>query len=99
MSGGDGDGNGDGDGDGDGHSTGSHDALVLSFLVVQGSLDDHAGLVAAIKEVDVVISTVGGPAIPEQEKIIAAIKEAGNVLVKMPPHTIPHQNLLQNAGI
>ena len=56
--------------------------FFMSFLFfLQGSLDDHAGLVAAIKEVDVVISTVGGPAIPEQEKIIAAIKEAGNVLV------------------
>ncbi|MCO5568809.1 hypothetical protein L7F22_022509 [Adiantum nelumboides] len=51
----------------------------LGVSIIEGSLDDHAGLVAAIKGADVVISAVGGPCIPEQEKIIAAIKEAGNV--------------------
>lgn len=35
----------------------------------------------AIKQVDVVISTVGNLQIPDQTKIIAAIKEAGNVKV------------------
>lgn len=33
----------------------------------------------AIKQVDVVISTVAGLQLPDQVKIIAAIKEAGNV--------------------
>eukprot|EP00250_Pteridium_aquilinum_P011667 c20226_g1_i1 orf=244-1164(+) len=49
------------------------------ITIVEGSLDDHAAVVAAIKEVDVVISALGGPAVPLQEKIVAAIKEAGNV--------------------
>ncbi|KAI3500043.1 hypothetical protein L1887_35858 [Cichorium endivia] len=44
-----------------------------------GDLHDHESLVKAIKEVDVVISTVGGESIADQVKIIAAIKEAGNV--------------------
>lgn len=35
----------------------------------------------AIKQVDVVISTVGSLQIADQYKIIAAIKEAGNVKV------------------
>jgi len=37
--------------------------------------------VKAIKEVDVVISTVGHAQLADQTKIIAAIKEAGNVKV------------------
>ncbi|MCO5570144.1 hypothetical protein L7F22_023861 [Adiantum nelumboides] len=51
----------------------------LGVAFVEGSLDDHASLVAAIKEVDVVVSAVGGRSIPEQEKIIAAIVDAGTV--------------------
>ena len=35
----------------------------------------------AIKQVDVVISVVRGSAIPDQVKIIEAIKEAGNIKV------------------
>lgn len=35
----------------------------------------------AIKQVDVVISTVGALQLADQTKIIAAIKEAGNVKV------------------
>lgn len=42
---------------------------------------DHASLVKAIKQVDVVISTVGHTQLGDQVKIIAAIKEAGNVKV------------------
>ena len=38
-------------------------------------------MVKAIKEVDVVISTVGAGQLADQEKLIAAIKEAGNVKV------------------
>lgn len=51
--------------------------------MVQGDLNDHQSLVKAIKEVDVVISTVGGGQLQDQAKIIAAIKEAGNVKVKL----------------
>ena len=42
---------------------------------------EHEGLVKAIKQVDVVISTVGFMQLADQLKIIDAIKEAGNVKV------------------
>lgn len=48
---------------------------------MQGDLYDHESLVKAIKQVDVVISTVGQFQLADQEKIIAAIKEAGNIKV------------------
>ncbi|EXB37142.1 hypothetical protein L484_018565 [Morus notabilis] len=51
----------------------------LGVKLVHGDLYDHGSLVKAIKQVDVVISTVGHGQIPDQVKIIAAIKEAGNV--------------------
>lgn len=44
-------------------------------------MNDHKSLVNAIKQVDVVISTVGNMQIPDQTKIIVTIKEAGNVKV------------------
>ncbi|XP_058092058.1 phenylcoumaran benzylic ether reductase Pyrc5 [Magnolia sinica] len=47
--------------------------------LVYGDLYDHGSLVKAIKGVDVVISTVGHMQLADQTKIIAAIKEAGNV--------------------
>jgi uncharacterized protein YbjT (DUF2867 family) len=50
-------------------------------FVSQGDLHDHGSLVKAIKQVDVVISTVGRLQFGDQVKIIAAIKEAGNVKV------------------
>lgn len=57
--------------------------LIASFkasgiTILQGSLEDHDSLLAAIKEVDVVISAVGGQ-ITDQTKIISAIKEAGTI--------------------
>ena len=51
---------------------------------MQGDLYDHEKLVKAIKEVDVVISTVSQVQIADQVKIIAAIKEAGNIKVVSP---------------
>ncbi|KAL9370837.1 hypothetical protein Peur_035977 [Populus x canadensis] len=51
--------------------------LGVNFLI--GDLFDHESLVKAIKQVDVVISTVGHAQLVEQDRIIAAIKEAGNV--------------------
>ncbi|KAI9180817.1 hypothetical protein LWI28_008409 [Acer negundo] len=51
----------------------------LGVHFVFGDLYDHKSLVEAIKRVDVVISTVGLDQLPDQDKIIAAIKEAGNV--------------------
>ena len=50
-------------------------------MKLQGDICDHNTLVNAIKEVDVVISTLGLQQIADQTKIIAAIKEAGNVKV------------------
>ncbi|XVF45301.1 hypothetical protein PTKIN_Ptkin02bG0194700 [Pterospermum kingtungense] len=51
--------------------------LGVNFL--HGDLYDHGSLVKAIKQVDVVISTVGHGQLADQDKIITAIKEAGNV--------------------
>lgn len=47
--------------------------------VIHGDLSDHASLVSAIKQVDIVISTVGGLQLEDQVNVIAAIKEAGNI--------------------
>ncbi|KAI5402967.1 phenylcoumaran benzylic ether reductase Betv6 isoform X2 [Lathyrus oleraceus] len=52
---------------------------TLGVNLVPGDLYDHEKLVKAIKEVDVVISTVGQVQLADQVKIIAAIKEAGNI--------------------
>ncbi|MQI71973.1 NAD-dependent epimerase/dehydratase family protein, partial [Escherichia coli] len=52
---------------------------TLGVNLLLGDLSDHESLVKAIKQVDVVISTVGHLQIADQVKIIAAIKEAGNV--------------------
>ena len=59
--------------------------LMLLYMVLhvnmQGDLYDHGSLVRAIKEVEVVISTIGYHNLADQDKIITAIKEAGNVKV------------------
>lgn len=44
-------------------------------------MDDHEKLVTALKQVDVVISTLAVPQHLEQLKIIKAMKEAGNIKV------------------
>ncbi|CAD6239229.1 unnamed protein product [Miscanthus lutarioriparius] len=59
-------------------------ALLKSFqdagvTLLKGDLDDQASLVSAVKAADVVISTVGAPQIADQTRLVAAIKEAGNV--------------------
>lgn len=48
---------------------------------MQGELDEQEKLVAALKQVDVVISTLAVPQHLEQFKIIEAIKQAGNIKV------------------
>jgi putative NADH-flavin reductase len=55
--------------------------VFVWILFLQGDLYNHESLVKAIKQVDVVISTVGHGQLADQGKIIAAIKEAGNVKV------------------
>jgi uncharacterized protein YbjT (DUF2867 family) len=52
----------------------AHDSLV------QGDLDDQASLLAALKQVDVVISTLGSSALLDgQLQLIEAIKKAGHI--------------------
>jgi len=51
----------------------------LGVTLFHGDLHNHESLVKAIKQVGVVISTVGSMQIADQDKIIPAIKEAGNV--------------------
>ncbi|KAM3372325.1 hypothetical protein ACQJBY_019297 [Aegilops geniculata] len=63
--------------------------LLLSFKaqgarLMETSLDDHRGLVAAVKQVDVVVSAMSGVhfrghRLLLQLKLVEAIKEAGNV--------------------
>ncbi|GAU47253.1 hypothetical protein TSUD_243460 [Trifolium subterraneum] len=58
--------------------------LIESFkssgvTLLYGDLSDHESLVKAIKQVDVVISTLGGAQVNDQVNLIAAIKEAGNI--------------------
>ena len=49
---------------------------------MQGDIGDHDSLVAALKQVDVVISTVGGAAVLDgQLKLIDAIEEVGHIKV------------------
>ncbi|KAL5558018.1 hypothetical protein UlMin_034229 [Ulmus minor] len=51
----------------------------LGVTVLLGDVNDYESLLKAIKQVDVVISTVGHMQILDQVKIISAIKEAGNI--------------------
>ncbi|GMI82529.1 hypothetical protein like AT1G75280 [Hibiscus trionum] len=51
----------------------------LGVQLLYGDIYYHESLVKAIKQVDVVISAVGHMQLADQVKIIAAIKEAGNV--------------------
>ncbi|KAK3139648.1 hypothetical protein QOZ80_5AG0386950 [Eleusine coracana subsp. coracana] len=63
--------------------------MLLSFKaqgarLLEASLNDHAALVAAVKQVDVVISAMSGAHIRThnlllQHKLVEAIKEAGNI--------------------
>ncbi|KAJ9551852.1 hypothetical protein OSB04_015897 [Centaurea solstitialis] len=72
----------------------SKSSLLESFkksgvTFITGDLYDHGSLVKAIKQVDVVISTVGHGQLGDQGKIIKAIKEAGNI--KPPATTVNHR--------
>ncbi|CDP20330.1 unnamed protein product [Coffea canephora] len=51
----------------------------LGVIFLHGDLHNHQQLVNAIKQVDIVISAVGGDLVAHQVKIIEAIKEAGNI--------------------
>jgi hypothetical protein len=54
---------------------------LIRTIYVKGSMEDHAGLVEAIKKVDVVILAVGIEQLMSQMNIIKAIKEVGTVKV------------------
>lgn len=49
---------------------------------------DHESLVKAVKSADIVISAVGPRQVGEQTRIIAAIKEAGNIKVSFKLFTV-----------
>ncbi|KAL7118756.1 hypothetical protein ACP275_02G021700 [Erythranthe tilingii] len=49
----------------------------VTFIL--GDLYDHESLVKVIKQVDVVISTVGSTQVNDQHKLLPAMKETGNV--------------------
>ncbi|KAL7156631.1 hypothetical protein ABFS83_02G021900 [Erythranthe nasuta] len=58
--------------------------LIQSFTnsgatFIPGDLYDHESLVKAIKQVDVVISTVGSTQVNDQHKLLPAMKETANV--------------------
>lgn len=56
-----------------------HSFIESGVTMIYGDVHDHESLVKAMKEVDVVISTVGHAHLADQVKVIAAIKEAGNI--------------------
>nr|XP_043636514.1 eugenol synthase 1-like isoform X2 [Erigeron canadensis] len=66
-----------------------------------GDLNDHESLVKAMKQVDIVISTVGKMQIPNQTKIIDAIKESGNIKRFLPSEfgvDVDHQSAVEPAS-
>ncbi|KAG6662617.1 isoeugenol synthase 1-like [Carya illinoinensis] len=52
---------------------------ALGVTIIYGELDEYGKLVAAIRHVDVVISTLAVPQHLDQLKIIQAMKDAGNI--------------------
>lgn len=52
---------------------------TLGVNILVGDIHDHQSLVKAIKQVDVVISNVNHMHLSDQYKILAAVKEAGNI--------------------
>ncbi|KAI7746586.1 hypothetical protein M8C21_005740 [Ambrosia artemisiifolia] len=77
-----------------------HNFKTLGATILYGDIHDHESLVKAIKHVDVVISTVGGGLVADQVKLIAAIKEAGNVKRFLPSEfgtDVDHVNAVEPA--
>jgi len=54
--------------------------MCISFEY-QGSLEDEASLIEAIKQVDVVVSAVSSKQVLAQKLLISAIKQAGCIKV------------------
>jgi hypothetical protein len=57
--------------------------FIFPLCVCQGDVLDHGSLVKAVKSADIVISAAGPRQVGEQMRIIAEIKEAGNVKVSI----------------
>ncbi len=58
---------------------------------MQGDINDHESLVAALKQVDVVISTLGTAQLLDQLNLITAIKEVGHITVSQSlVHNLKH---------
>ncbi|XWS62517.1 hypothetical protein CRYUN_Cryun06bG0017900 [Craigia yunnanensis] len=51
----------------------------IGTTIIQGELDEHDKIVAVLRQVDVVISLLPFPQVPDQIHIIEAIKVAGNI--------------------
>jgi putative NADH-flavin reductase len=49
--------------------------------MLQGDVGDHESILAALKQVDVVISAVGTQQVLDQLNLIKAIKEVGHIQV------------------
>jgi len=54
---------------------------IIKILNMQGDIGDHESIIAALKQVDVVISAVGGRQVLDQLNLIKAIKEVGHIQV------------------
>ncbi|CAL9772190.1 unnamed protein product [Musa acuminata subsp. burmannicoides] len=76
------------------------DFKASGVTLLRGDLYDHESLVKAIKQVDVVISTVGFMQTADQSKILDAIKEAGNIKRFFPSefgNDVDHAHLVEAA--
>jgi hypothetical protein len=60
--------------------------IYVHFFECQGSLQDEASLLEAIKQVDVVICAVSSIQVLDQKLLISAIKQAGCIKVFMLLH-------------
>ncbi|XP_065847303.1 eugenol synthase 1-like [Euphorbia lathyris] len=72
----------------------------LGVTLLHGDIYKHESLVSAIKQVDVVISTVGSLQLADQTNIISAIKEAGNIKRFLPSefgNDVDHVNAVEPA--
>ncbi|KAE8687071.1 Isoeugenol synthase 1 [Hibiscus syriacus] len=56
-----------------------HEFQSLGVTIIEGELDEHEKIVATLHRVDVVISSLPFPQVPDQIHIIEAIKVAGNI--------------------
>ncbi|XP_065847401.1 eugenol synthase 2-like [Euphorbia lathyris] len=73
----------------------------LGVSLLYGDIYNHGSLVSAIKQVDVVISTLGADQLAAQTNIISAIKESGNIKRFVPSefgNDVDHVNAVEPAN-